>query len=134
MAHWLQDNPRAPGDSTFNSNVAILTKWIVTNNSDFVVNVTPIMSFMEANKNYKYIQEVLVLFFIGEVIYVVETKKKNDFENMAYNGMVVMLNYYKNLLKQDNAAQNTDLDKFTTLQAENKLKAFVTDKVRKKGK
>ena len=109
---WISTNPVQKSDKEFVSKSADFMMYQFVNYPDFPINYKALFEFMTTEKNYKYYDEISIVFMSNQLANKIRTKNNYDLTKSSINSFIKVLEYYELILAKEPDQKNSLLDKY----------------------
>ena len=123
---WISTNPIQKSDKEFVSKSADMMMFQMVNYPEFPVNYKALFEFMDTDKNYKYYDEISVVFIGNQLANKIQTTNDYDLTKSSLNSLKEVLDYYKLVLEEEPNEKNSILDKYLAM-TDSELKNYVVE-------
>jgi len=98
----------------------------MVNYPEFPVNYKAFFEFLSTEKNYKYYDEISVVFISNQLANKIRTTNDYDLTKSSLNSLKGVLDYYKLVLEEEPNEKNSILDKYLAM-TDSELKNHVVE-------
>jgi len=123
---WISTNPIQKSDKEFVSKSADIIMFQMVNYPEFPVNYKAFFEFLSTEKNYKYYDEISVVFISNQLANKIRTTNDYDLTRSSINSLKGVLDYYKLVLEEEPNEKNSILDKYLAM-TDPELKNYVVE-------
>lgn len=107
---WISNNPVDQTNKKFVSKSADFIAYQYVNYPKFPIIFKALAEFMNTNQDYKYHDEINIVFSSNQLANKIKTGKTYDLSASSLNAIAQVLGYYKLLLKKEPKATHPVLD------------------------
>lgn len=112
---WISTNPVEKNNKEFVSKAAGYITYQVVNYPNFPVNFSGLMEFMDHDRNYKYYDEINLVYTSNQLANKIRSGNKYDQTKSSVKSMRKVLEYYKLLLEKKPDQKNSVLDLYSEM-------------------
>lgn len=112
---WISTNPVEKTNKEFVSKAAGYITYQVVKYPNFPVNFSGLREFMDHERDYKYYDEINLVYTSNQLANKIRSGNKYDLKKSSVKSMRKVLGYYRLLLKKEPDQTNSVLDLYTNM-------------------
>ncbi len=112
---WISTNPVEEADKEFVSKSASCIMYQFVKYPNFPVNFKALKEFLDTDKNYKYFNEINIVFTSNQLANKIKTGNKYNLKSSSLESLIKVLEYYKLLLNKEPEQKNDILDEYSKM-------------------
>ncbi len=110
---WVVENPQIETDSVFKEKLVSIFKWQALNHPQVQMRVTGISEFMNAARNYKFFEEITMIYMLSENMNQINGESSKI--ESAFLALNNVLSFYRKLVQINPSYGNSVLEKYARL-------------------
>lgn len=112
---WLSTNPVEQTNKKFVSKSSDVITFQLVKYPNFPVHFGALKEFMNADKKYKYYDEINIVFISNQLANKIKAGNKYDLQDSSLKSITKVLGYYKLLIEKEPGQKNSVLDKYSKM-------------------